>query len=250
MTTPPQGTYPMLHVGGNVYRTLMISPESKPHLREFSIHHELWHIVSNRLVGGSFNTECLLTDEARAIAEGLSDGLPAITILVGKSKQGFVDLPSLKNAVAVRLYKRKADDAFIHGQRHVWDSFKKPKDLTRDFTIYLVFDIYWEYVNNSFHHNHQESRTQSTYEARDQDLSKTVVKLFTTAMMYMPCQPTLKDMFDALLFAQITLGHDDPCLVWRPFHEWMGDQLKTIHKPYDDLVKQCSLANSYTIVSA
>ncbi|KAJ1968297.1 hypothetical protein IWQ62_001328 [Dispira parvispora] len=170
MTTPPKGDRPILHISDKVYHTLENTLGSKPHLREFVFHHELWHIVSNRLVGGAFNTECLLAGEAREIAEGLSDGLPTVTILASKTKQAFVELPSLKTEVTTRLYKRKANDAFIHGQRHVWDSFKTPKDLIRYFTTYIVFDIYWEYANKQSHRSPKKPQISSTHGSVNQEI--------------------------------------------------------------------------------
>ena len=189
------------------------------------IAHEYGHGVSNRLVGGPSNVECLRTHDERE-GEGWSDwwsyaltmrdgdtgatprGVGNYVVYYddqGRSGPGIRITPySTDMMVNPSTYARVSSAAEPHGVGYVWAT--------------MLWDVYWALVDaHGFNPNPYES-----WETGGNNLA---MQLVVDGMKFAPCEPGFADARDAILAADRALTGDvatgvrgeNECLIWAAF---------------------------------
>ncbi|HEV2755121.1 MAG TPA: M36 family metallopeptidase [Actinomycetota bacterium] len=188
------------------------------------IAHEYGHGISNRLVGGPSNVECLRTHDERE-GEGWSDfwsyaltmrpgddgrtprGIGTYVVYHEKGRKGHgirITPYSTNMKVDPATYETVATAAEPHGVGYVWAS--------------MLWDLYWNLVEkHGFNPNPYESwRTGG---------NNLAIQLVVDGMKFAPCEPGFEDARDAIIAADAALTGDvakgrpgeNECLIWRTF---------------------------------
>ncbi|HEX2195323.1 MAG TPA: M36 family metallopeptidase [Actinomycetota bacterium] len=188
------------------------------------IAHEYGHGVSNRLVGGPNNVDCLRTHDERE-GEGWSDfwayaltmrkgddgrtprgiGTYVVYHEDGREGPGIRITPYSTNMkVNPSTYETIRTAAEPHGVGYVWAS--------------MLWDLYWNLVDkHGFNPNPYESwRTGG---------NNLAIQLVVDGMKFAPCEPGFVEARDAIIAADAALtGNvakgvpgDNECLIWRTF---------------------------------
>ena len=188
------------------------------------IAHEYGHGISNRLVGGPNNVDCLREHDERE-GEGWSDfwsyaltmrpgdngrtprgiGTYVVYHEKGRKDNGIRITPYSTNLkVNPSTYNTIRGAAEPHGVGYVWAS--------------MLWDLYWNLVDKyGFNPN--------PYESWDTGGNNMAIQLVVDGMKFAPCEPGFEDARDAIIAADAALtGNpaegvpgDNECLIWRTF---------------------------------
>jgi extracellular elastinolytic metalloproteinase len=189
--TPPDGFPPRMQM----YVWTFTNPNRDSGLDASVVTHELFHGVSNRLVGGADNAGCLGGDQDGAMGEAWSDFF-ACSFWNQVTVGGYL----VNNYV--RGIRRAPYDAypFDYGQLCNQGGF----EVHRDGEIWAatLWDVRTLFVER---YGYQEGRCK-------------VERLVLDGMKLSPCRPTFVDMRDAILLAaRLSGAGGDACLLWQGF---------------------------------
>ena len=188
------------------------------------IFHEYGHGISNRLVGGPSNVQCLRTHDERE-GEGWSDwwsyvltmrpgddgatprgiGTYVVYHEEGRSGPGIRITPySTDMTINPATYNTIKTAAEPHGVGYVWAT--------------MLWDLYWNLVEaHGFNPN--------PYEPWHTGGNNLAIQLSIDGMKFAPCEPGFADARDAIIAADQALTGDasrgipgeNECLIWRTF---------------------------------
>lgn len=221
-------TIPSIHVSladGNAFKAQMPSPGVNGTIRDAStgvqldgdldagiVAHEFGHGISNRLVGGPLNVNCLNNQEQPG--EGWSDlmglfitaratdsatvprGIGTYAIGEPTSGGGIRDYPYTTDmAIDPRTYDEIKTTAVPHGVGSVWAA--------------MVWEMYWALVG-------QYGFSSDLYNGSAGN--NIAIQLVFEGMKLTPCRPGFVDNRNAILQADQNLyGGANQCLIWRAF---------------------------------
>jgi Fungalysin metallopeptidase (M36)/Peptidase propeptide and YPEB domain/Fungalysin/Thermolysin Propeptide Motif len=235
-STPVDGTpgRMQMYLWVDAFDTLNLTPEDV--VREYNgqirdgdldggvIAHEYGHGVSNRMVGGPSNVECLRTHDERE-GEGWSDfwsyaltmrkgddgktprgiGTYVVYHEDGRSGKGIRITPySTDMKVNPSTYETIAGAAEPHGVGYVWAT--------------MLWDLYWELVD-------KHGFNPNPYGSWKSGGNNLMMQLVVDGMKFAPCEPGFADARDAIIAADQALtgnaskgkAGDNECLIWRVF---------------------------------
>ena len=188
------------------------------------IAHEYGHGVSNRMVGGPSNVECLRTHDERE-GEGWSDFWSYVLTMrkgdkgstprgIGtyvvyhegeRSDNGIRITPYSTNMkINPSTYDTIKTAAEPHGVGYVWAS--------------MLWDLYWNLVD-------KHGFNPNPYGSWKSGGNNLAMQLVVDGMKFAPCEPGFEDARDAIIAADAALtGNvskgvpgDNECLIWRSF---------------------------------
>jgi extracellular elastinolytic metalloproteinase len=188
------------------------------------IAHEYGHGISNRLVGGPDNVNCLRTHDERE-GEGWSDfwsyvmtmrpgddgatprgiGTYVVYHEEGREGPGIRITPySTDMNVNPSTYETVKTAAEPHGVGYVWAS--------------MLWDLYWNLVD-------KHGFNPNPYESWETGGNNLTIQLVVDGMKFAPCEPGFEDARDAIIAADAALTGDpangvpgeNECLIWRTF---------------------------------
>lgn len=188
------------------------------------IAHEYGHGVSNRLVGGPNNVDCLRMHDERE-GEGWSDfwsyaltmragddgatprgiGTYVVYHEGGRKDKGIRITPYSTNMkVNPATYDTIRSAAEPHGVGYVWAS--------------MLWDLYWNLVD-------KHGFNPNPYESWKSGGNNLAMQLVVDGMKFAPCEPGFEDARDAIIAADAALTGDpsndvpgdNECLIWRTF---------------------------------
>jgi hypothetical protein len=188
------------------------------------IAHEYGHGISNRLVGGPSNVDCLRTHDERE-GEGWSDwwsfamtmregddgamprGIGTYVVYQdeGRSAKGIRITPySTDMTVNPSTYNTIKTAAEPHGVGYVWAT--------------MLWDLYWNLVD-------QHGFNPNPYESWETGGNNLAIQLVVDGMKFAPCEPGFVDARNAIIAADAALTGDvangergeNECLIWETF---------------------------------
>ncbi|MDQ4064429.1 MAG: M36 family metallopeptidase [Actinomycetota bacterium] len=188
------------------------------------IAHEYGHGISNRLVGGPDNVECLRTHDERE-GEGWSDfwsyvltmrrgddgrtprGIGSYVVYheEGRSGTGIRITPySTDMKINPSTYDTIKTAAEPHGVGYVWAT--------------MLWDLYWNLVD-------KHGFNPNPYESWSTGGNNLAIQLVVDGMKFAPCEPGFEEARDAIIAADAALTGDvargvpgqNECLIWRTF---------------------------------
>jgi extracellular elastinolytic metalloproteinase len=188
------------------------------------IAHEYGHGVSNRMVGGPSNVECLRSHDERQ-GEGWSDfwsyaltmrpgddgvtprgiGTYVVYHEEGRRGRGIRITPySTDTRINPSTYNTVKTAAEPHGVGYVWAS--------------MLWDLYWNLVD-------KHGFNPNPYDAWNTGGNNLTMQLVVDGMKFAPCEPGFADVRDAIIAADGALTGDpangiageNECLIWRTF---------------------------------
>lgn len=188
------------------------------------IAHEYGHGISNRLVGGPNNVDCLRTHDERE-GEGWSDfwayaltmrrgddgrtprgiGNYVVYNEEGRSGLGIRITPYSTNMkVNPSTYETIMSAAEPHGVGYVWAS--------------MLWDLYWNLVD-------EYGFNPNPYESWKTGGNNLAIQLVVDGMKFAPCEPGFAEARDAIIAADAALTGNvakgvpgkNECLIWRTF---------------------------------
>jgi len=189
--TPPDGSHPRMQM----FIWTRTNPNRDSGFDASVVTHELFHGVSNRLVGGSTEAGCLGGAQGGAMGEAWSDFYAC----------SFWDTPVVGAYVSgntVRGIRRAPYDnyPFNYGQLCNQGGF----EVHRDGEIWAA--ALWQ-LRELFaaRHGYQAGRCR-------------IERLVLDGMKLAPCRPTFTDMRDAILLAaRLSGAAGDECVIWQGF---------------------------------
>jgi extracellular elastinolytic metalloproteinase len=179
--------------------------------------HEYGHGVSNRLVGGPANTDCLESFQGAGMGEGWSDFWALALTATGEETRetplafgtylsddppagpGLRNYPySTSFAVDPQTYADAPDTNRPHGVGEIW--------------TLALWEVYWNLVDEyGFDPDYALGHA-------GEGGNTLMLQLVMDALPLSPCEPTFLDGRDALLLADLDLtGGANECAIWRGF---------------------------------
>ena len=188
------------------------------------IAHEYGHGISNRLVGGPGNVNCLRTHDERQ-GEGLSDfwsyvltmrpgddgatprgiGTYVVYHEDGRQGPGIRTTPySTDMTINPTTHNSIKTEVEPHGVGYVWAS--------------MLWDLYWNLVE-------EHGFNPNPYEPWHTGGNNLAIQLVVDGMKFAPCEPGFVDLRDSIIAADAALTGDvangvpgkNECLIWRSF---------------------------------
>jgi hypothetical protein len=188
------------------------------------IAHEYGHGVSNRLVGGPSNVNCLRTHDERQ-GEGLSDfwsyaltmrpgddgstprgiGTYVVYHEGGRNDTGIrTTAYSTNMTINPATYNSIKTEVEPHGVGYVWAT--------------MLWDLYWNLVE-------EHGFNPNPYDPWNTGGNNLAIQLVVDSMKFAPCEPGFVDLRDAIIAADGALTGDLPngepgeneCIIWRSF---------------------------------
>ncbi|WP_445453020.1 T9SS-dependent M36 family metallopeptidase [Flavobacterium sp. 25HG05S-40] len=176
------------------------------------ITHEYGHGITNRLVGGSLNVDCL--DNREQMGEGWSDWFG----LMMQMKPG--DSGADKRGIGTYVSNQPTDDVGIRNFPYSTDMTINPVTfrMTNTFVVphgvgsvwaSMLWDLTWAYVGKyGFNPNIYSGNGGNNK----------VLQIVIDALKLQPCSPSFVDGRDAILAAdQAITGGEDYCMIWEVF---------------------------------
>ncbi len=219
--TPPDGQLPIMRM----FTCNMSTPSQDGDFDHLVIAHEYGHGVSNRLVGGPSNVNCL--DNTQQPGEGWSDwyGL-VLTAEVGDvgteargvgnylfgnppNGGGIRDLPySTDQAVNNWTYESVTGSFVPHGVGSRWAQ--------------AIWEVYWALVD-------EHGFDPDFYDAMGGSGNQRALLYVTEGLKDTACSPTFLDTRDGVIQAAIdNYGGEDVCRIWETFAAWgLGENATT-----------------------
>ena len=205
-STPPDGQSPYLV--GLLYDNH--NPRRDPLMDNTIVFHEFTHGITNRLVGGRMNADCMQTDESRALGEGWSD----IVALMLTRK--VTDKPDDKVNIGTYVrdmmrpvyyttntklnplnYKSFARTTEVHQRGQIWAT--------------VLYDLYWALVDE-----YGFSSNWIDPEKRRGNIMLMNMMIFSLKLG--TCNPGIIFSRDALIVADDYLYQGkNKCLIWKAF---------------------------------
>ena len=176
------------------------------------ITHEYGHGISNRLTGGSFNSDCLNNREQ--MGEGWSDWFG----LMMQMKSG--DIGTERRGIGTYLSSQPTDGEGIRSFPYSTDMTINPVTfgMTNTFAVphgvgsiwaSMLWDLTWAYVAKYGYNSNIYSGNGG---------NNKVLQIVVDALKLQPCFPSFVDGRDAILAAdQAITGGQDSCLIWQVF---------------------------------
>jgi extracellular elastinolytic metalloproteinase len=176
------------------------------------ITHEYGHGITNRLTGGSFNSDCLNNREQ--MGEGWSDWFG----LMMQLKSG--DIGTDRRGVGTYLSSQPTDGLGIRNFPYSTDMTINPVTfgMTNTFAVphgvgsiwaSMLWDLTWVYVAKYGYNSNIYSGNGG---------NNKVLQIVVDALKLQPCFPSFVDGRDAILAAdQAITGGQDSCLIWQVF---------------------------------
>ena len=176
------------------------------------ITHEYGHGITNRLTGGSFNSDCLNNREQ--MGEGWSDWFG----LMMQLKSG--DIGTERRGVGTYLSSQPTDGVGIRNFPYSTDMTINPVTfgMTNTFAVphgvgsiwaSMLWDLTWAYVAKYGYNSNIYSGNGG---------NNKVLQIVVDALKLQPCFPSFVDGRDAILAAdQAITGGQDSCLIWQVF---------------------------------
>ena len=195
--------------------------------------HELSHGLSNRLTGGPQAANCMDSDEAGGLGEGISDFV-AIVLTMPKGKTRDDDIAigayaqnsdkgvrsrkystSLKrNGIYfIRFYILTILNLIFLDYKYSDAAKKENQDVHAlgEIWMSMMFEVYWNFVD-------ELGYTENLKEDVDSGKGNpTLLKLLVGALKIQPCNPTFIQARNALLEVDRTNGGKHFCLLYKGF---------------------------------
>ncbi|MEE8523267.1 MAG: M36 family metallopeptidase [Thermoanaerobaculia bacterium] len=219
--TPADGSLPRMRM----FICNNASPAQDGDFDHLVIAHEYGHGISNRLVGGPSNVDCL--DNVQQPGEGWSDWFGLVyTAEVGDvgteargvgnylfgnppDGPGIRDLPySTDEAVNNWTYESITGAAIPHGVGSRWAQ--------------AIWEVYWALVD-------EHGFDANLYDAMGGAGNQRAMLYVTEGLKDTACSPSFLDTRDGVIQAAIdNYGGEDVCLIWEAFAAWgLGDDAAT-----------------------
>lgn len=187
------------------------------------IAHEYGHGVSNRLVGGPSNVDCLRTHDERQ-GEGWSDWWTYVMTMRpgddGETPRGigtYVIYQDDRTHDGIRITPYSTDMEVNPATYHTIRNAAEPHGVGYVWAT-MLWDLYWNLVEaHGFNPN--------VYEPWDTGGNNLAVQLVMDGMKFAVCEPGFVDARDAIIDADAALTGDlaegipgeNECLIWRTF---------------------------------
>jgi uncharacterized repeat protein (TIGR01451 family) len=206
--TPPDGFPPRMQM----YVFTFTSPNRDSDLDNGIIAHEYMHGISNRLVGGPFNTFCLFNYES--MGEGWSDFL-TLALTVKTTDTGDRPRP-----VGTYVLGQPADgpgirrvpystDMRIDPQTYDWLKRSAETHDVGEVWATMLWDLHWALVE-------QYGFDPDLYNGTGGN--NLALQLVMDGMKFAPCEPGFVDARDAILIADlVNNGGANQCTIWASF---------------------------------
>lgn len=187
------------------------------------IAHEYGHGVSNRLVGGPSNVECLRTHDERE-GEGWSDWWSYVMTMRpgddGATPRGigtYVVYHEDRRDAGIRITPYSTDMSINPSTYNTIKTAAEPHGVGYVWAT-MLWDLYWNLVD-------EHGFNPSPYEAWDTGGNNLALQLVVDGMKFAPCQPGFVDARNAIIAADAALTGDvangipgeNECLIWRTF---------------------------------
>lgn len=210
--TPPDGEAPRMQMYGWTYTT----PMRDGGLDAGILVHEYGHGVSNRLVGGPSNVNCLANRQQPG--EGISDWLALV--LTARAS----DTPAQGRGIGTYGLGQAPDGTGIRTRRYSTDPAVNPwtyesigdPDLVEPHGVGSVWaqgmwKVYWALVN-------EHGFSTNLHAANDGFGNQRALLYHTEGLKNTACSPTFTDVRDGIIQAAQTLhGGADVCRLWDAF---------------------------------
>lgn len=212
VTSPADGGSPRLQLG--VFT--LTSPRRDSALESYVIAYAYSRAVTMRLVGGPFDTTCLVASEAAGMSIGWSDWI-ALAVTAHAS-----DVAATGRGVGTYVFGQPPSGPGIRAARYSTDpalnalTYASIETLPPPFgtgTVWAtaLWEMYWALVE-------KHGFNQDIYAGWTSGGNNLALRLVIDGMKMVPCNPGFVDGRDAILVADENLtGGANACEIWRAF---------------------------------
>ncbi|KAI9591284.1 Fungalysin metallopeptidase-domain-containing protein [Syncephalis fuscata] len=182
--------------------------------------HEVTHGTSNRLIGGSHNSNCLTNMEGKAMGEGWSDFVALWVEMTEKSQPtDRMDVNKLDNIYSGRPYPyslSKQDNPARYG--NLLESKWQQEHAGGSIWGNILYQIYWNLVRKHGFIDWKNYKYGQHEDLLKQKGNTLALKVIITGMKLTLCSPTFIAARNAILQAEkaLTFGNN-ACEIWAAF---------------------------------